>query len=225
MNRADQLIVLHHTKFSEHSLVLHCLSRNSGRKSFLLRSVASPGRGAGVSMACLQPLSVLDAEVTDSPRVRLQTVRNLLPAENQDSIRRNFGRNASTMFLSEVLLRSLREELPDEPLFDWCRTQIRLLGELDGGAAANFHLCFLTGLCRRLGFSPDAASVAPFAEGCLEDMNAFLDRDLPQQLLMPLSGARRTRMARALLRFMEYHLDYPLKINSLDILAQLSAPD
>ncbi len=42
---------------------------------------------------------------------------------------------------------------------------------------------------------------------------------------MPLSGARRTRMARALLRFMEYHLDYPLKINSLDILAQLSTPE
>ena len=50
-----ELIVLHTTKFGENSVVVHTLSRDYGRRSFLVR-------GAGKRMMSLfLPLNVLEA--------------------------------------------------------------------------------------------------------------------------------------------------------------------
>ena len=65
------LIVLHTTKFGENSIVVHTLSKEYGRRSFLVR-----GAGRNV-MSLLLPLNILEADVTESGRSALFTARNL----------------------------------------------------------------------------------------------------------------------------------------------------
>ena len=56
-----ELIVLATTPVGENAIVVHTLSREYGRRGFLLR----PGKKAG--MALFLPLNILEADVVESP--------------------------------------------------------------------------------------------------------------------------------------------------------------
>ena len=58
----SELIVLAYTKFGERSIVLHTLSREWGRRGFLVRV------GKGVSMALFLPLNIIEAEIVENPK-------------------------------------------------------------------------------------------------------------------------------------------------------------
>ena len=66
------LIVLHITKFGENSVVLHTLSKEYGRRGFLVR-----GLGKKPMSSLFLPLTVLEADITESSKSRLFTARNL----------------------------------------------------------------------------------------------------------------------------------------------------
>ena len=63
MTKNTELIVLHTTKFGENSIVVHTLSREYGRRSFLLRGV---GKKSGMSL--FLPLTLLEGDVTESSK-------------------------------------------------------------------------------------------------------------------------------------------------------------
>ena len=63
MPTATRIIVLNTTKVGDKSLVVHALSRELGRRSFI---VSAGGRMGG---ALWQPLSVLDCEVMQDPLI------------------------------------------------------------------------------------------------------------------------------------------------------------
>ncbi len=57
------------------------------------------------------------------------------------------------MFVTEILYRTLQEQESNLPLFTYLVNAIKILDLADKGYA-NFHLIFLIGFCRHLGFSP-----------------------------------------------------------------------
>ncbi|MBQ2919233.1 MAG: recombination protein O N-terminal domain-containing protein, partial [Bacteroidales bacterium] len=57
MVKDTELIVLHTTKFGENSLVVHTLSREYGRRSFLVK-----GAGKKSMMSLFLPLNMLEAD-------------------------------------------------------------------------------------------------------------------------------------------------------------------
>ena len=65
MKSKAELIVISSTKFGENSIVLHTLSREYGRRGFLVR--VSPK----TAMALFLPLNILEAEVTENPKSEL----------------------------------------------------------------------------------------------------------------------------------------------------------
>ena len=58
MVKVTEFIVLHTTKFGENSLVVHTLSKEYGRRGFLVR-----GAGRKSSTSLFQPLSILEADI------------------------------------------------------------------------------------------------------------------------------------------------------------------
>ena len=68
-----ELIVLHTTKFGENSIVAHTLSKEYGRRSFLIKGVSRKAM-----MTLMLPLSILEAEVVETSRSTLYTARNLI---------------------------------------------------------------------------------------------------------------------------------------------------
>lgn len=214
MIHRTRLIVLNTTKIGERSLVLHALSPDWGRRSFIT-SVPKGGR-----MALFQPLNILDAEVTENPKSDLWRVHGLSAVHALAGIRTSPAKNAMTLFMSEVLWRTIRDGAREEGLFEWCERSVLTLDALEGDYA-NYHLRFLLELASALGFSPALADLAPFAETHLDDVRALVQSDFGACMLVPLNGEARSEIAEILLRYLSYHTETRIEARSLRVLREL----
>ena len=212
---SDRLIVLHGTKTGEKSLVLHCLSQNWGRRSFLV------SLGGKTPASLFMPLSLLEAEVVENPRSALWRLRNISAGAPLNGIRNSPAKNVISLFLSEVLFRVVRDGTGDAELYDWCARNVLTLDSLEG-QFANFHLRFLLDFCAILGFGVSRESIAPFAGAQLGHINALLEADTAASLLLSLRGEDRSAIAEALLRYLEHHCEYSLNIRSLTVLREIA---
>jgi DNA repair protein RecO (recombination protein O) len=214
MTTGTELIVLHTTKFGENSIVVHTLSRDYGRRSFLVR-----GAGKKV-MSLLLPLNILEAEIKDSTKSTLYTARNLTSRHPLLGIRNNIYKNTMTMFLSEVIYRTIKEGAQEHDLFEWCRGQILLLSAMESDFS-NFHIRFLLELSVALGFSPETSDLMPFVEENYTTVSEFMTSSFAESMLIPLSGPVRNKICEDVLRYIEYHSESTLTINSLKVLREL----
>lgn len=214
MRSKAELIILNHTKFGENSIVLHTLSEEYGRRGFLVR--VSPR----TAMAMFLPLNILEAEVTENPKSDLWHARNFVSVSPLNGIRSDMRKNTMTLFMSEVLYRVVKDQTNEDGLAQWLKGQILTLDALESDFV-NFHLLFLLGLCAALGFDPDVAGLAPFADKRLVQLEALLRLPFTEALLMPLSGIDRNAIAESILRYIEYHTESAVNVRSLAVLREI----
>lgn len=212
MAEATQIVVLNTTKVGDKSLVVHALSRNLGRRSFIV----SAGKGASL----YQPMNILAAEVLENRKSELWRLQRVSPAYPLTGIRGNIHKNTITIFLAELLFRSVKEGASEEGLYEWCVAKILTLDALEEGFA-NFHLLFSLELAAALGFSPSSEDLLPFAEANAAKITGLLHSPQDAFLSYPLSGRERGEIADSLVRYLSYHLDSPLNIRSLRVLSEL----
>ena len=211
-----ELIVLHTTKFGENSIVVHTLSREYGRRSFLVR-------GAGKRlMSLFLPLNILEADVQESTKSTLFTARNLTARHPLLGIRSNVFKNSMTMFMSEVLFRVLKEGVYEQGLYEWCEKNILLLDAMQEDFS-NFHIRFLLELTIALGFSPEAKDLLPFVGDHYAVVEQFMKLPFADSMLIPLTGPVRNEIAEEILRYIEFHTESAVNINSLKVLRDLFA--
>ena len=211
-----ELIVLHTTKFGENSIVVHTLSKEYGRRSFFVR-------GAGKRlMSLLLPLNVLEAEVVESTKSTLFTARNLTARHPLLGIRNNVYKNSMTMFMSEVLYRVVKDGSREEGLYEWCEKNILLLDAVQTDFS-NFHLRFLLELTVALGFSPEARDLQPFVGDHYPVVESLMRGSFAETMLLPMNGQLRNEIAEEVLRYISYHTESSVNINSLKVLRDLFA--
>ena len=211
------LIVLHTTKFGENSLVVHTLSREYGRRSFLVKGV-----GKKSSMSLFLPLNILEADVVETGRSTLYTARNLSARHPLMGIRNNMFKNSMTMFMSEVLYRVIKDGANEQGLYEWCEKNILLLDAISSDFS-NFHIRFLLELTVTLGFSPETQDLVPFVRDHYPVVEKFMTLPFAESMLIPLSGAARNEIAEEILRYIEYHTESSVNVNSLKVLRELFA--
>ena len=210
------LIVLHTTKFGENSLVVHTLSRDYGRRSFLVR-------GAGKkTMSLFLPLNLLEADIVETTKSNLYTARNIVLRHPLLGIRNNMFKNSMTMFMSEVLYRTIKDGTYEEGLYEWCEKVVLLLDAIQSDFS-NVHIRFLLELSVSLGFSPESRDLQPFVGDYYPTVEKFMQSDLATSMLIPLNGTARNEIADSILRYLEFHTDSSLNINSLRVLRELFA--
>ena len=214
MVRHTRLIILNATKVGEKSLVLHALSPDWGRRSFL----ASVPKGGG--MALFQCLSVLDGEVVENPKSDLWRVHALSQRHPLTGIRTSPAKNAMTLFMAEVLYRTVRDGAREEGLFEWCERAVLTRDALVGDFA-NYHLRFLLELAAAMGFAPSLEDLMPFAGTHLAQVRALLQADFGACMLVPLTGEARGEIAELLLRYLGYHTEARIEARSLRVLREL----
>lgn len=217
MVKDTELIVLHTTKFGENSLVVHTLSRDYGRRSFLIRGV---GKKSGMSL--FLPLTLLEADVVESSKSTLYTAKNLVARHPLMGIRNSVYKNSITMFMSEVLFRIVREGSYEQGLYEWCEKNILLLDAMQEDFS-NFHIRFLLELTIALGFSPEAKDLLPFVGDHYAVVEQFMKLPFADSMLIPLTGPVRNEIAEEILRYLEFHTESAVNINSLKVLRDLFA--
>ena len=217
MTSDTELIVLHTTKFGENSLVVHTLSRDYGRRSFLVK-----GTGKKSMMSLFLPLNVLEADILETNKSTLFTARSLAAKHPLLGIRNNMFKNSMTMFMSEVLYRVVKDGAYEQGLFEWCEKDILLLDAIQTDFS-NFHIRFLLELTVALGFSPEAQDLIPFVGEHYPVVEKFMTLPFAESMLIPLSGAVRNEIAEEILRYIEYHTESSVNVNSLKVLRELFA--
>ena len=214
MTRNTELIVLHSTKFGENSLVVHTLSKDYGRRSFLVR-------GAGKkAMSLFLPLNILEADIIESSKSKLYTARNMVLRHPLMGIRNDVFKNSMTMFMSEVLYRVVKDGTYEEGLYEWCEKTILLLDAMQSDFS-NYHIRFLLELTVALGFSPESRDLKPFVGDHFQVVEKFMQCPLAESMLIPLNGTIRNEIAEEVLRYIEFHTESTLNINSLRVLREL----
>ena len=211
------LIVLHTTKFGENSIVVHTLSKEYGRRSFLVKGV-----GKKSTMTLLLPLNVLEADILDTGKSTLYTARNLTAKHPLLGIRNNIFKNSMTMFMSEVLYRVIKDGAAEQGLFEWCEKDILLLDSIQADFS-NFHIRFLLELAVALGFSPEAKDLIPFVGDHFQIVEKLMTLSFAESMLIPLNGQVRNEIAEEILRYIEFHTESTLNVNSLKVLRELFA--
>ena len=214
MIQNTELIVLHTTKFGENSLVVHTLSRDYGRRSFFVR-------GAGKrQMSLFLPLNILEADIQESSKTTLFTARNISSRHPLSGIRNNLYKNSMTMFMSEVLFRVLKEGADEQGLYQWCEKNILLLDAIQTDFS-NFHIRFLLEMTMVLGFSPEARNLEPFVGEHYPIAERFMKEPFAESMLIPLSGKVRNELSEEILKYIEFHTESAVNVNSLKVLHEI----
>jgi DNA repair protein RecO (recombination protein O) len=168
------------------------------------------------------PLTVLEADITESSRSKLYTARNLSSKYPLNGIRGNMFKNSMTLFMSEVLYRAVKEGCNEQGLYEWCEKSIQLLDSIESDFS-NFHIRFLLELAIALGFSPEARDLRPFTGDHFPIVERFIQGSFAESMLIPLSGQVRNEIAEEILRYIEFHSESAVNVNSLKVLRELFA--
>lgn len=239
MLQSVQLIVLHRMKYRDSSSIVFTYSREYGRLHFVLKGVhGAKGKGA----ALFFPLSLVEAQAFIKDKSTLHTIkehRALVPLDNLcfDPVK-----NVIALFLGEVLYKCVREQEADPELFDFLSRGVAALNACDAATARNFHLWFMARFPAYLGYAPldnygdrcnrfsvSRARFAPeeevhegdFSQGISLLLHSFLRLPWQACAQVPCHGELRRRFLEEMVRYLSYHLDRGIEINSLVIMSQI----
>lgn len=213
---STEFILLHTTRYGDSSIILHTLSKEYGRKGFFVKNI---------SRRCVSsvffPLAILEADIDDHVRSRMPNVRNVSLRYALNGIRNNLKKGAISVFVSEVLFRVVKEGMQDSAMYDMCERNILLLDAMESDFS-NFHLYFLMEFIIALGFSPAPEDLEPFMGEHLSLMSDFISLPFSEAMLVPMSGGIRSELAERLLKYIEFHIESPVNVNSLKVLKELA---
>ena len=219
---SSRIIVLHQTKYSDHSLIIHAIDSGLGRQGFILRGAGRKSGGRIISE--FHSLNVLDVVSSGKPESGLRYLREWESVRPLTNIRSDILKSSVALFISEILYRSLTTGSSDETLFEWLCSAIGKLDSADGGVA-NFHLWFLVRYCGRMGFRPsvipEPGDIFTPEEAAL--LRAIVSRPFEEVMSLPLNGSVRRSFSRKMVKYLSYHLGVTLNIRSLDVLHELFA--
>lgn len=213
MIHSEELIVLSCTKVGDKSLVIHSLSETWGRRSFIVNASRD-------HLALLMPLSIVEAEICENRSSSLWRARKLSSNYPLNGIRGQLQRNTITLFMSEVLFRIIKDGVKEPGFYQWCKSSILTLNDLDT-SYPNFHIRWLLDLAVAMGFMPDTHSLSPFAGEYMSVLDRFLRCNWAESMLIPLNGEMRSEIAKCIINYLGFHCESHIQIRSLEVLREL----
>jgi DNA repair protein RecO (recombination protein O) len=144
-------IVFRITEYGEASVIAHIYTELFGLQGYLVNSVRK--KNARVKLNVLHPLSLVDLVIYHNERKGLHRAADVRSNPILQNIPGNIYKTSIALFLDEVLCKAVKEEEPNQQLFDFLFHAIQIL-DMNSPAGSNFHLNFLLQLSKYLGFYP-----------------------------------------------------------------------
>lgn len=160
MQVTTKAIVLSSLKYGDTSLIVKIYTASDGLKSYLLKGILTSKKGK-LKAAYFQPLMQLEIVANHKNKGNLEGIREVKVEYHYQSLHTEMTKNAIVLFLAEMLGNSIYEEEPNIDLFQFLEAALQWLDTHD--KIANFHIFFLLGLTKYLGFYPDTENIsAPY---------------------------------------------------------------
>jgi DNA repair protein RecO (recombination protein O) len=161
MYTTTEAIVLQLHPYKDKSAVVKLYSGQMGLISCWVSSVH--GKKSKTKSAILQPLSLIKAEISYRENSNMPQLKEISVLVHTPNIPMSIEKSSLALFLSELLLRCLKESSSDIPLYSFIKDTICLL-DTTKEKCSNFHIVFLVRLCEHLGLLPDGnySSLTPY---------------------------------------------------------------
>ena len=233
-------IVLNTLKYGESSMVAYLLTDTQGRQNYMVQGLGKAGARKGGKGALFQPMFLLDILALDSTKTEIDRIKEVALARPLQTIPFDVRKSTVALFMAELLYKIVKEVEPHSPLFDYVWHSVEALDALDEGVY-NFHLWFLVGLSRYLGFYP----AGDWSEGAVFDIEAgsfslaaprsglyintentellyrLMELEATELATLRLPRRQRTDFINSLLNYFGYHLDTIHRVESLRILSEI----
>lgn len=213
-------ILLHQIKYSDHQTIVRAYTRQFGMMSLLVPS----GRGRSKPRNFFQTMLPVELQFQMRENRSLCRLHEMHVLNANAHIAASPAKTAQLLFLSELIIKSVREHEKNEALFAFIFQSVQLLEEW-GSDLPDFHLKFAIDLSRFLGFYP----VQNFnrqntwfscKEGAFQAIkdDSVLDQDISKALALlmdteyhelntlPWSARIRRSLIQAILHYYQWHL-------------------
>jgi len=234
MVSSTNALVLSSLKYGDSSLIVRMYTSKFGLQSYMLKGVLARKKGS-FKAGHFQPLTQLEIVASTSKEGKLGYLREATISVPYQTLHSDIRKSTIALFLSEVLSVSIGESEPDTIFFDYLSSAFQWLDHHD--RIANFHIRFLIGLTRHLGFFPDLTHQdAPYFdlyEGAfvsetplnpviqgqqLEFLISFLNTGFDEIADIKLNGQQRKDLLKVLIKYFELHLPAFREPRSLEVL-------
>lgn len=144
-------IVFRTVKYSDNSSITTIFTEKFGLRTYMIKGLGSSK--TSLKKGAIQNLNLLNLVVYEKEKNNLQTIKEIESILPYHSIPFNIRKTSIIMFLNELLFHSIKEEAANQNLFDYVYHGLLEFDDLETGIE-NFHLQFIVGLTRFLGFFP-----------------------------------------------------------------------
>jgi DNA repair protein RecO (recombination protein O) len=231
------IIILNYTRYSDSSIIVNALSEKYGRIAFIVYGIGGKHRA---KLSAFQPLYMLDIQVYHKASKGLHKLKEYKINPPLYNLSANIRKSTLALFIAELLSKTIKEEFADKSLFDFIKTSLLFLNELEENLAI-YHLVFLLKLSRYLGFAPENdnsnAAFYDYKEGIAINaiphhkfyMNQtdfqtciiLLEANFSNLQAVKIDTAHRDRILNALLSLYEIHILNFNSLNSYPILKEV----
>ncbi|MDR3286149.1 MAG: DNA repair protein RecO [Prevotellaceae bacterium] len=231
-------IILHSIKHADNSLIVYAYTDKFGRQTYIVNCSHSAKNKSGKNL--FQSLFLLDLEAYNKQTASIQRIKEHKLSEPLHTMPFDIKKSTIAMFIAEVLYKIIREEEPNEKMFDFIFNSILIFDKIEKGAE-NFHLHFLANLSKYIGFYPNniyetsgffdikSGQIAPIKPNHTLFFDAKNTQILQQLLKMQVSNisqlelnhTQRENFLNAILDFYNYHFDKLSPIHSLKVFTEL----
>ncbi|REA59350.1 DNA repair protein RecO [Dyadobacter luteus] len=222
-------IALSYIKYKESSIIAKIYTELFGVQTYIVNGVRSSSAKHN-RIALFQPLTLLDLVVYHKGKQdeihRISEIKCYHPFK---TLPYHVLKSSLALFITEILVKSLREEEENQPLFYFLEQSVIYLDEADDGFE-NFHIQFMLQLASYLGFGVetqedlereihhhhfpqigDAIELTAMGRMIAEDYGTVI----------ALDRTRRVSILEKTLFFFKIHLEGLGEIRSLDVLKEV----
>ncbi len=180
MLRKTKGVVLSRIKYGDSSVIVRIYTKENGLQSYIIKGIRNKKRKVNL----LQPLFLVEVESYHKQSRSLQFAKEFTTYYNYKSIPFDITKSAVILFITEILVKTLKEEEKNIPLFDFLESTLIFFDNPEY-EHKNLHLFFVINLTKHLGFFPNIKTYKPLyffdlTEGCFTDTkpdnNLFIDK-------------------------------------------------
>jgi len=152
LRKVTEALILKTTKYGDTSVVVHAYTRLFGLSTFMAKGIRK--KGAKIPIALLQPMTLTQIVYSPPKSGTLGHINEISLTVVYQTIPFDVKKNAILLFINEILYKSLKEEQPNETLFDYIKNFFIVLDQQKEHFSNN-HLFFMAGLTYHFGIFPN----------------------------------------------------------------------
>jgi DNA repair protein RecO (recombination protein O) len=212
-------IVFRLTPYGDTSVIVNVFTDQFGLQSYIVNGVRSQTKKSKIAL--FQPLTLLELVVYHKENGNIMRIKEVKCYHPYQTLSQQVNKSAIALFINEVLNKAVKDQTHTSEIFGFISNSMLLLDETS--RPENFHLIFLLGLSRHLGFAPNQADEVLGVHWLDEPDEKLLNQLLRMnyQSEFALTYAQRQTLLNCLIRFYQTHIDGFGEIKSLPVLQEV----